>query len=189
MDQCSKHDTPPAFSAVLTNRSGHVLRLELETQIVVVLTDSGSVSSSQKTMTDTIRLLTSPGSRCVRNTSTFRVLQRQIPRRLSSRANACRANHPSAVAHLPSYPLGQIQHLRQRDKTRIVNGVSEFKTVKSKVFEQPNAENTRRERGHSVSSGLGAIQYQISATPAMRSTARKPTWPMATLSDDLAMAQ
>jgi len=39
MDQCSKHDTPPAFSAVLTNRSGHVLRLELETQIVEVLTD------------------------------------------------------------------------------------------------------------------------------------------------------
>jgi hypothetical protein len=39
MDQCSKHDTPPAFSAVLTNRSGHVLRLELDAQIVVVLTD------------------------------------------------------------------------------------------------------------------------------------------------------
>jgi hypothetical protein len=39
MDQCSQHDTPPAFSAVLTNRSGHVLRLELFTQIVVVLTD------------------------------------------------------------------------------------------------------------------------------------------------------
>jgi hypothetical protein len=39
MDQCSKHDTPPAFSAVLTNRSGHVLPLELVAQIVVVLTD------------------------------------------------------------------------------------------------------------------------------------------------------
>jgi hypothetical protein len=39
MDQCSKHDTPPAFSVVLTNRPGHVLRLELETQIVLVLTD------------------------------------------------------------------------------------------------------------------------------------------------------
>jgi hypothetical protein len=39
MDQCSKHDTPPAFSADLTDRSGHVLRLELEAQIVLVLTD------------------------------------------------------------------------------------------------------------------------------------------------------
>jgi hypothetical protein len=39
MDQCSQHDTPPAFSAVLTNRSGHVLRLELIAQIVILLTD------------------------------------------------------------------------------------------------------------------------------------------------------
>jgi hypothetical protein len=39
MDQCSKHDTPPAFSAVLTDRSGHVLRLELVAPIVAVLTD------------------------------------------------------------------------------------------------------------------------------------------------------
>jgi hypothetical protein len=39
MDQCSKHDTPPAFSANLTNRSGHILRLELRAQIVMVLTD------------------------------------------------------------------------------------------------------------------------------------------------------
>jgi len=39
MDQCSQHDTPPAFSAVLTNQSGHVLRLELFAQIVIVLTD------------------------------------------------------------------------------------------------------------------------------------------------------
>jgi hypothetical protein len=39
MDQCSKHDTPPAFSANLTDRSGHVLRLELGAQIVLVLTD------------------------------------------------------------------------------------------------------------------------------------------------------
>jgi hypothetical protein len=39
MDQCLQHDTPPAFSAVLINRSGHVLRLELFAQIVVVLTD------------------------------------------------------------------------------------------------------------------------------------------------------
>jgi hypothetical protein len=49
MDQCSKHDTPPAFSVVLTNRSGHVLRLELEAQIVVVLTDQrfGDILSNQ----------------------------------------------------------------------------------------------------------------------------------------------
>jgi hypothetical protein len=39
MDQCSKHDTPPAFSANLTDRSGHVLRLELGAQIATVLTD------------------------------------------------------------------------------------------------------------------------------------------------------
>jgi hypothetical protein len=39
MDQCSKHDTPPAFSANLTSRSGHILRLELGAQIVMVLTD------------------------------------------------------------------------------------------------------------------------------------------------------
>jgi hypothetical protein len=39
MDQCSQHDTPPAFSVVLTNRSGHALRLELEVQNVLVLTD------------------------------------------------------------------------------------------------------------------------------------------------------
>jgi hypothetical protein len=39
MDQCSKHDTPPAFSAVLTNCSGHVLLLELFAQILAVLTD------------------------------------------------------------------------------------------------------------------------------------------------------
>jgi hypothetical protein len=39
MDQSSRHDTPPVFSAVLTNRSGHVLRLELLAQIVIVLTD------------------------------------------------------------------------------------------------------------------------------------------------------
>jgi hypothetical protein len=39
MDQCSMHDTPPAFSAVLTNRSGHALRLELSAQNVIVLTD------------------------------------------------------------------------------------------------------------------------------------------------------
>ncbi len=39
MDQCSQHDTPPAFSAVLTDRLGHALRLELEAQNVLVLTD------------------------------------------------------------------------------------------------------------------------------------------------------
>jgi hypothetical protein len=39
MDQCSQHDTPPAFSAVLTNRPGHALRLELDAQNVIVLTD------------------------------------------------------------------------------------------------------------------------------------------------------
>jgi hypothetical protein len=38
MDQCSQHDTPPAFSADLTNWPGHVLRLELSAQIVTVLT-------------------------------------------------------------------------------------------------------------------------------------------------------
>lgn len=30
---------PPAFSVVLTDRSGHVLRAELEAQIVLVLTN------------------------------------------------------------------------------------------------------------------------------------------------------
>ena len=57
MDQCSKHDTAPAFSAVLTNRSGHVLRLELDAQIVVVLTDRRFGVIFSKTMTDTIRLV------------------------------------------------------------------------------------------------------------------------------------
>jgi len=38
MDQCSKHDTPPAFSADLTNRSGHSLQLELKAQNCPVLT-------------------------------------------------------------------------------------------------------------------------------------------------------
>jgi hypothetical protein len=49
MDQCSKHDTPPAFSADLTNRPGHSLRLELEVQIVLVLTDRrfGDILSNQ----------------------------------------------------------------------------------------------------------------------------------------------
>ena len=39
MDQCSWHDTPPAFSVDLTNRSGRALRLELVVQIVLALTD------------------------------------------------------------------------------------------------------------------------------------------------------
>jgi len=74
MDQCSKHDTPPAFSAVLTNRSGHVLRLELDAQIVIVLTDRRfGVIFSKVTMTDTIRMCTS-----------FRRLQhRRAPKRTS----------------------------------------------------------------------------------------------------------
>jgi hypothetical protein len=70
MDQCSKHDTPPAFSADLTDRSGHTLRLELVALIVVVLTDQrfGDILSKE-TMSSPIRLLTFPGSRGVRNTS------------------------------------------------------------------------------------------------------------------------
>jgi hypothetical protein len=57
MDQCSRHDTPPAFSVDLTNRSGHALRLELFALIVVVLTDQrfGDIIS-QKTTSDPIRL-------------------------------------------------------------------------------------------------------------------------------------
>ena len=38
MEQCSKHDTPPAFSAVLTKRPGHHLLLELDAQADTVLT-------------------------------------------------------------------------------------------------------------------------------------------------------
>jgi len=33
MNQCSKHDTPPAISVVLTNRPGHDLDLELVAQL------------------------------------------------------------------------------------------------------------------------------------------------------------
>jgi len=57
MDQCSKHDTPPAFSADLTDRSGHTLRLELVALIVVVLTDQrfGDILSKE-TMSSPIRL-------------------------------------------------------------------------------------------------------------------------------------
>ena len=60
MDQCSKHDTPPAFSADLTDRSGHTLRLELVALIVVVLTDQrfGDILSKE-TMSSPIRSLTS----------------------------------------------------------------------------------------------------------------------------------
>ena len=56
MDQCSWHDSPPAFSADLTNRSGHALRLELVAQNVPVLTDQrfGDIIS-QKTMSTPIR--------------------------------------------------------------------------------------------------------------------------------------
>jgi hypothetical protein len=56
MDQCSKHDTPPAFSADLTNQSGHVLRLELAALARPVLTDQrfGDIIS-QKTMSTPIR--------------------------------------------------------------------------------------------------------------------------------------
>jgi hypothetical protein len=32
MDQCSKHDTPPALCADLTNRPGRSLQLELKAQ-------------------------------------------------------------------------------------------------------------------------------------------------------------
>ena len=38
MDQCSWHDTPPAFSVDLTNRLGHTLLLELNARICTVLT-------------------------------------------------------------------------------------------------------------------------------------------------------
>ena len=57
MDQCSWHDTPPAFSADLTNRSGHALRLELVALNVAVLTDQrfGDILS-QKRMSSPTRL-------------------------------------------------------------------------------------------------------------------------------------
>jgi hypothetical protein len=60
MDQCSWHDTPPAFSADLTNRSGHALRLELVALTVAVLTDQrfGDILSKETTSSP-IRLLTS----------------------------------------------------------------------------------------------------------------------------------
>gem|GEM_PF-4247405 len=60
MDQCSWHDTPPAFSVDLTNRSGHALRLELLAQIVLVLTDQrfGDIFT-KVAMSCTIRLCTS----------------------------------------------------------------------------------------------------------------------------------
>ena len=38
MDQCSRHDTPPAFPVILTNRTGHDLDLELNTRLTTVLT-------------------------------------------------------------------------------------------------------------------------------------------------------
>jgi hypothetical protein len=38
MDQCSRHDTPPAFPVILTNRTGHDLNLELDTRLTTVLT-------------------------------------------------------------------------------------------------------------------------------------------------------
>jgi hypothetical protein len=60
MDQCSWHDTPPAFSVDLTNRSGRALRLELVVQIVLALTDQrfGDIFT-KVAMSCTIRLLTS----------------------------------------------------------------------------------------------------------------------------------
>ena len=60
MDQCSWHDTPPAFSVDLTNRSGRALRLELVVQIVLALTDQrfGDIFT-KVTMSCTIRLLKS----------------------------------------------------------------------------------------------------------------------------------
>jgi hypothetical protein len=38
MDQCSRHDTPPAFSVYLTNWLGHDLAIELKAQTQQVLT-------------------------------------------------------------------------------------------------------------------------------------------------------
>jgi hypothetical protein len=60
MDQCSWHDTPPAFSVDLTNRSGRALRLELVVQIVLALTDQrfGDIFT-KVAMSCTIRLWTS----------------------------------------------------------------------------------------------------------------------------------
>jgi hypothetical protein len=38
MDQCSRHDTPPAFSVILADRLGHDLAIELTVQFPEVLT-------------------------------------------------------------------------------------------------------------------------------------------------------
>ena len=38
MEQCSKHDTPLAFSVILTNQSGHALFIELNARAETVLT-------------------------------------------------------------------------------------------------------------------------------------------------------
>jgi hypothetical protein len=64
MDQCSWHDTPPAFSVDLTNRSGRALRLELVVQIVLALTDQrfGDIFT-KVAMSCTIRLLVSKARR------------------------------------------------------------------------------------------------------------------------------
>ena len=37
MDQCSKHDTPPAIR-LLTNQTGHALAIEIKSQVQRVLT-------------------------------------------------------------------------------------------------------------------------------------------------------
>jgi hypothetical protein len=38
MDQCSRHDIPPAIRGDLTNQQGHDLEVELEALATVVLT-------------------------------------------------------------------------------------------------------------------------------------------------------
>lgn len=38
MDQCSRHDTPSVLQAILTNRPGHGLTTEIESQRLKVIT-------------------------------------------------------------------------------------------------------------------------------------------------------
>jgi len=84
MDQCSWHDTPPAFSVDLTNRSGRALRLELVVQNVLALTDQrfGDIFT-KVAMSCTIRLCTSAHpfhGEFIRNSVRLRIgLRKSVP--------------------------------------------------------------------------------------------------------------
>jgi hypothetical protein len=72
MDQCSWHDTPPAFSVDLTNRSGRALRLELVVQNVLALTDQrfGDIFT-KVAMSCTIRMCRSAEVNYLRSTRPY----------------------------------------------------------------------------------------------------------------------